>query len=130
MSVTQDLRLRIGKETLGICRLDGQAAVPDWVQGSFVSVTRTAGELSIVCPQEYIPASVPCEGDWRYLVIEGSLDFSLVGVLASISGALARKGISVFVISTYDTDYILVKEPALAKAVEALVEEGHRVIPA
>src|SRR5690606_32365297 len=94
----------------------------------FVSVTRTATELSIVCDQKYIPASVPCEGNWRYLFIEGSLDFSLVGILASLSGALARKGISIFVISTYDTDYILVKAQALDKAVETLREEGHQVI--
>ncbi|HHY59346.1 MAG TPA: ACT domain-containing protein [Clostridia bacterium] len=66
--------------------------------------------------------------NWRYLVIEGSLDFSLVGVLASISGALARQGISIFVISTYDTDYLLVKEQVLDQAVDTLIREGHRVI--
>lgn len=124
----KSLQIRVSIETLGVCRLGKNAEVPVWVKGDFTSITRTATELSIVCPQEYIPEDVQCERNWRYLVIEGHLNFSLVGILASLSGALARKGISLFAISTYDTDYILVKEQNLATAIETLLDEGHQVI--
>lgn len=127
-SMNQNLKIRVFKETLGVCRLDKNAEIPIWIKGDFISITRTATELSIVCSQEYIPEDVQCEKNWRYFGIEGNLDFSLVGILASLSGALARKGISIFAISTYDTDYILVKEQNLAKAIETLLDEGHRVI--
>lgn len=95
--------------------------------GSFVSTTRTAEELSIVCPQIQVPAVMKRKEGWRCLKVRGPLDFSLTGILASLTTPLAKAGISVFAISTYDTDYLLVKEENLEKAIEILVKKGHRV---
>jgi hypothetical protein len=124
----KELNLLILAETLAICRLEKDAAVPDWAMtGSFVSTTRTAEELSIVCPQIQVPAGAKREGGWRCIKVRGPLDFSLTGILASLTTPLAKAGISVFAISTYDTDYLLVKEENLEKAIEILVKKGHRV---
>jgi len=113
----------------GVCRLDKNELIPNWAQnGDFFSITRTADELSIVCSEEFIPSDVKCEGDWKILKIKGPLVFSLVGILASISTILAQKGITIFAISTYDTDYILVKNKDIDNTVEALVNERYEVI--
>ncbi len=113
---------------LSVSRLPAGAAVPDWaLRAPFSSITRTDRELSIVCTEEDVPAGVRAEKSFRALRVEGTLDFSLVGVLASLTAALAREGISVFVISTHDTDYLLVKEYSLARAVAALRADGHEV---
>jgi len=102
----------------GVCRLDKNELIPNWAQnGDFFSITRTADELSIVCSEEFIPSDVKCP-----------LVFSLVGILASISTILAQKGITIFAISTYDTDYILVKNKDIDNTVEALVNERYEVI--
>ncbi|SHN84018.1 ACT domain-containing protein [Desulfitobacterium chlororespirans] len=123
----KQFNLKVFEEILGICRLDSNAQVPEWAEGKFLSITRTADELSIVCSQKHIPQHVECEGNWRYFRIEGILDFSLIGVLSYLSGLLASQGISIFVISTYDTDYLLIKEQELDKALAALRAEGHQV---
>ncbi|MGI6553272.1 MAG: ACT domain-containing protein [Bacillota bacterium] len=127
-NLSRKLRLKIFEEVLGVCRLNKNAPVPDWAQGGFVSYTRSENELSIVCAQKYIPAQVQCERDWRYFRVEGSLGFSLVGILSGLAGVLAGHEIPLLAISTYDTDYILVKEHDLEKAVEILAREGHEVI--
>jgi hypothetical protein len=124
----KELNLLILAETLAICRLEKDAAIPDWAMtGSFLSTTRTAEELSIVCPQIQVPAVMKREEGWRCIKVQGPLDFSLTGILASLTTPLAKAGISVFAISTYDTDYLLVKEENLEKAIEILVKKGHRV---
>ena len=115
-------------ESLAICRLEKDAAIPEWARtGSFVSTTRTAEELSIVCPQIQVPAGMKREEGWRCIKVQGPLDFSLTGILASLTTPLAKEGISVFAISTYDTDYLLVKEENLEKAIEILVKKGHQI---
>ena len=115
-------------ETYAVCRLDRNAPAPDWgTRGLFSSVTRTAEELSVVCPDAQVPGRVKREGGWRVLKVEGPLDFSLTGVLASLTAPLAREGISVFALSTYDTDYLLVKKEQLEKAIQALRGEGYEV---
>jgi len=102
--------------------------VPSWAAGGqFVSITRTDSELSVVCGQEAVPKGVRCERGWRCLRVAGTLDFSLVGVLASLLNPLAEAGISVFVVSTFDTDYLLVKEDNLEAATEVLARRGHAV---
>jgi hypothetical protein len=98
--------------------------LPSWIGGEFWSITRTYDELSIVCPQECVPSGVLYEGGWRVLKVLGPLSFALTGILASISGALAEAGISIFALSTYDTDYILVKASQLEGAIEALRKQG------
>jgi hypothetical protein len=91
-------------------------------------VTRTSDELSVVCPEKNVPGGVRSEGEWRVLVLEGSFEFSAVGVLASVAAPLAEAGVSIFALSTYDTDYVLVKEEGLDRAVSALRQRGHEVV--
>jgi hypothetical protein len=88
-------------------------------------MTRTADELSVVCWADAVPEGVRCEKGWRCLRVAGTLDFSLVGVLASMLAPLAAAGVSVFVLSTFDTDYVLVKEAHLTKAADALRLAGY-----
>ena len=95
--------------------------------GPFVSVTRTINELTVVCATVSVPDLVTADKGWRGLRVEGPLPFSLVGVLAALSATLAASEISVFVISTYDTDYILVKDVDLVRAVVSLEAAGHDV---
>jgi uncharacterized protein len=114
---------------LAVCRLDAGGDVPSWVDPStgFTSVTRTSDELSVVCAYDDVPEGVPLEGPWRALRVQGPIVMTLIGVVASLAGALAGAGISIFAISTFDTDYILVHEPDFEAAVGALTEAGHVV---
>lgn len=112
-----------------VCRLSADAPLPAWAAaGSFVSITRTLDELSIVCRGEHVPDGVRCEPGWRCLRVAGPLDFTLAGVLASLLAPLADAGIPVFVVSTFDTDYLLVKEDRLDAAVNVLQSAGHSVV--
>jgi hypothetical protein len=97
------------------------------VAGDFFSVTRTKEELSLVCPQEMVPEGTHCEKDFRSIKVEGPLDFSLTGILSSLTIPLAQAGISVLAISTFDTDYLLLKEQYLQRASEVLSKAGHQV---
>ena len=110
-----------------VCRLDPAARTPAWADGPFVSVTRTADELSVVCSEEAVPPEVRAERGWRCLRVAGKLDFALVGVLAGLAGPLAAAGVSVFVVSTFDTDYMLVQDRDLGRAVNVLRNAGHVV---
>ncbi|HRS21258.1 MAG TPA: ACT domain-containing protein, partial [Clostridia bacterium] len=96
------LTMKLMDGLYGVCRFNSDEAIPEWVfQSSFYSVTKTLDELSVVCSQDSIPNKIKCEKDWRILRVEGPLDFSLIGILSSISTTLANKGISIFAISTY-----------------------------
>ncbi|MCZ6653343.1 MAG: ACT domain-containing protein [Planctomycetota bacterium] len=111
-----------------VCRLGGDDPVPDWAYSrGFVSITRTQEELSIVCLQDSAPPNVTCRRDWHCLKVDGPLDFAQAGVLASLAGPLAEEGIPVFVVSTYDTDYLLVSELQATRAAEVLSAAGHRI---
>ena len=113
-----------------VCQLDPKAPLPAWANAgssALVSVTRTANELSIVCAQEDAPDDVRQERDWRCLMVEGPLDFSLTGVLSALLAPLADAGVSIFALSTFDTDYLLVRAAQLGLAVEALSAAGHLV---
>jgi len=90
-------------------------------------VTRTADELSLVCAESAVPRAVECEPGWRLFKIEGPLDFALAGILASVAQPLAEAGVTIFAISTYDTDYVMVKAQDLERAVQTLAAAGHRV---
>lgn len=113
--------------TFAVCRLGKSAAVPAWAAGDFLSVTRTAEELSVVCPEAAVPEGVRCERGWRCLRVAGTVPFSAVGVLASLAGPLAAAGVSLFAVSTFDTDYLLVKDDDMERAVGALRGAGHVV---
>ena len=113
---------------LAVCRLDPADGIPPWATAaSLFSVTRTTDELSIVCPEELVPAEIKYESGWRVLKLEGPFEFSLVGVLSSVAAPLAEAGVGIFAISTYDTDYVLVKDAHLELATAALRERGHEV---
>ena len=121
-----ELRLLPGR--YAVCRLDADAGVPEWAAASpFFSATRTLDELSVACAEGLAPEGTNCENGWRIFQVAGPLEFSLTGVLAAIAAPLADAGVSIFAISTFDTDYVLVKEENLAKAAEALVGAGHEV---
>jgi hypothetical protein len=122
------LNLSVLQEAFALCRLKNDAQIPDWALfGSFSSITRTAGELSIVCRQSNVPEGIRCEKGWRCLQVEGPLGFPLTGILTSLLTPLAQARIPVFVISTYDTDYVMIQERNLEGAVLLLSQAGHRV---
>ena len=122
------LTLLILRQTFTICRLDKDAPIPDWVfQGNLYSVTRTKDELSIVCPLINVPTGIVCNQGWSCLKVKGPLDLSLTGIISSIASTLEMGNISLFSISTYDTDYVMVNEKNLEKAIFALTETGHRI---
>jgi hypothetical protein len=111
---------------LAVCRLGGADPIPNWaVQGAFFSITRTAEELSVVCPEKLVPKEVRAERGWRALRVAGVIDFSVIGVLAELTALLAEDRIGVLALSTYNTDYLLVKEHDLGRATEKLREAGH-----
>jgi uncharacterized protein len=122
------LTLELVAGRYAVCRLGASETLPAWASGGpFVSITRTDAELSVVCPQEAVPAAVLAESGWRCLRVAGPLGFGMTGVLASLSGPLASSGVSIFVVSTYETDYLMVQERDLERAMDALERAGHRV---
>jgi hypothetical protein len=120
--------LTVLPDRLAVCRLpagsDWPSPPPD---ATFYSATRTTAEVSVVCSEDAVPAGGRVETDWRALEVAGPLDFGLVGVMASLTAPLADVDVSVFVLSTYDTDYLLVHAAALERAVGALRAAGHSV---
>jgi len=111
-----------------VCRLPADASVPNWATDSkFFSVTRTQDELSIVCAQTDVPSNIQVEPNWTCLKVQGPLDFSLTGVLNSLTMPLADAGISIFAISTFDTDYLMVKQNQLEATIQALTQAGHQI---
>jgi hypothetical protein len=115
-----------------VCRLAATAVEPEWARadGSFCSVTRTAGELSIICKARRVPAGVRCTRGWRLARIAGAQPHDAVGVLASLLTPLASAGISVFACATFETDYLLVQENRIGDASRALEGAGHSVLGA
>ena len=113
-----------------ICKFKNGLPLPEWVYSSdFYSITRTKDELSVVSVHtDSIPEDTICNNGWRILKVAGPMDLSLVGIISEISGTLRNKDIPVFVISTFDTDYILVKQKDLNRAVGALREKGHNLV--
>jgi hypothetical protein len=121
------LSLELLPGSLAVCRLSAEEAAPPWAAGAVTSLTRTPKELSIVCADEAAPPGIKAERGFRCLAVLGPLDFALTGVVASISAPLASAGVSIFVLSTFDTDLLLVRETHLAQAVAVLRSAGHRI---
>ena len=122
------LRLSMLDERLAVCRLEARAEIPPWATGApFFCVTRTPDELSIICPEERVPAGITCEPGWRAFKLEGAFDFGLVGVLSSVAAPLAESEVGILAIATYETDYVLVQGSQLDLAVAALRGRGHEV---
>ena len=119
----EDRILRLLDGELSIVRLPPDTAMPAWLSflpEPLVSVTRTAYELSIVCPSAMVPPAVTCEAGWRAFTVEAKLEFSAVGVLLAILNPLAEAGINILSLSTFDTDYVLVRATVLEAAKTAL----------
>ncbi len=115
------MKIEILPVEVSVSRLSSTSFIPDWVKESlFYSVTRTSDEISIVCESQYVPKDVKSEDGWSILKILDLLNFDLTGILSSIIVPLGDNRISVFAISTYNTDYILVKQDKLEEAIEIL----------
>src|SRR4051794_37879848 len=117
------MEIAVLPDTLAVCRLRASERVPSWaleLHEGLVSITRTPDELSIVCPQEAVPPDTEVEEGWRALALPGPIPFESTGVLAKLAVPLAEAGISIFAISTYDTDYVLVREKDAERALDAL----------
>lgn len=120
--------LRVLPDRLAVCRLAASAAWPVAPEGrDFFSATRVGDELSVVCGEDVTPQGARIESGWRAIEVSGPLDFGMVGVMAQLTAPLADVEVSVFVLSTYDTDYLLVHAAALERAVNALRKAGHHV---
>lgn len=117
------------RESPAICRLAANSPVPAWTSAArgLVSITRTPDELSIACAEAVVPAGVKHESGWAAFKVEGPLEFGRTGVLASLLEPLARAKVSIFAISTFDTDYILVKAAQADDATQALRAAGQTV---
>ncbi len=122
------LNLTILPEKIAVCKFQSNSEIPAWALNStFYSITKTKEELSIVCLEDQLEGDEQVERGWKAIKVEGPLDFSLIGILANLSSILASGKISIFVISTFDTDYILVKEDQLEKAQQLLSKSGHTI---
>ncbi|MFX1511374.1 MAG: ACT domain-containing protein [Promethearchaeota archaeon] len=121
--------LILGTERLAIVRLNPTESFPKMDEfGKFWSITRTEDEISLVLSEKFLSSGWKAERGWRSFQMKGPLDFSLTGILASVAVPLAKANISIFVISTFDTDYFLVKENCLEEAISVLVTEGYEII--
>ena len=119
------MQLLLLDRELTVCRLTSDSPLPEWLPNQgFFSITRTDDELSIVMESSLCPNTFQQETGWKALKVEGPLDFSLTGILFSLAKPLAETGISIFAISTFDTDYLLVKSNTLEHAIAIYAEKG------
>ena len=123
-----DFVLRVLPVEVAVCRLAPDAPRPTWAKGTFISVTRTPSELSVICDGNAVPSDVRAERGWRALVLTGTLDLALAGVLKQVLDPLAEAGVAVVVVSTFDTEYVLVRR--FDTAVDALEGAGFEVLGA
>ncbi|MBN1806932.1 MAG: ACT domain-containing protein [Sedimentisphaerales bacterium] len=122
------LKLSLLEDKYAICSLPNNTPIPGWaLKELLASITRTDKELTIVCKQDIIPSEIQSGPNWRCFKIDGSFDLNQTGVISSISSPLSDAGISIYVISTYDTDYFLVKEDNLDKTIATLSNSGHNI---
>jgi len=120
------MKLQIIKGEYSICKLASMEQID--FSAELIFIAKTPDEISIVCESTHIPQNaIAVESGWKALKVSGVLDFGLIGIVAKISNILANAGISIFVVSTYNTDYILMKAASFDKGLEALVGEGYSV---
>ncbi|MGJ5820024.1 ACT domain-containing protein [Paludibaculum fermentans] len=111
-----------------VCRLGAEEEIPAWAgRGRFVSITRTPEELSVVCPAQQVPEGIRVQAGWACLQLAGPFDFALTGILASFLQPLAEASVPIFALSTFDTDWVLIPEEHLSRALVALREAGHEL---
>ena len=123
------LRLRVHPQPLSVVRLTADGPPPTWLfRGpGIAAAVRRGDELGGVCATEHVPAGARSEDGWVALEVDGPLDFALTGILAALAVPLAEAGVSIYALSTYDTDVVLVRAAALDQAVDALTAAGHDV---
>ena len=127
-SPEHQLKLSLLPANFAICKFASGTSFPvDYLNSSFFSITKTDSELSVVCAESAVPANVIAQRGRRMLRVEGPLDFSLTGILASLAAPLAEAQVSIFSLSTYDSDYLLIEANNLDKAISALEQAGHTV---
>jgi len=123
----QNMQLEVVKQRLAVCKLSSMQGI-DW-QDEICFFSRTDQELSLVCQADHVPETAICaEKNWRAFRICGQLDFALVGILSRIAGILTEAGISIFAVSTYDTDYVLIREENFDRALMLLGEKGYTIL--
>ena len=123
------LTLSATEGLFAIVKLAHDAAIPDWASaGAFSSATRTTDELSLVTAESRVPAEISASRGWRMLKVHGPFAFTEIGIVAALANPLARIGVGIFVLSTFDTDYLFVQQEEIALAVEALEHAGHRIL--
>jgi len=120
--------LEVLQSGLAVVKLGPEDSVPRWARGEFVAITKTATELSIGCAEAGIPDDVEAERGWTGFRLAGPLSFDQIGIIASITAPLEAVEVPVFVVSTYDTDYLLITSDQLESASEALQASGHRIV--
>jgi len=126
--MNHQLTITVHPELYAICRLEPDAEVPAWAVGkNFFTLSRTKTELSLVCEEKEVPLETHAERNRRLLQVEGTLAFTLTGILAAITVPLAEAAISIFAVSTYDTDYVLVNDSDLENATAVLERAGHAI---
>jgi uncharacterized protein len=126
--MTRTLDLTLESWELAVCQLAPDAEIPSWAtRSAFQAIVRSPGETTIVCAAELVPSDVRSQKGWRCLGLAGPIPFTETGVVSSLAVPLAAAGVGIFVISTFDTDYLLVPGPRLEDAVRALEAAGHRV---
>ena len=123
------LPLRVLAAPLALCRLPASDAIPEWtaLARTFLTISRTPTELSIITDESAVPADVDAQRGYRALRVEGPLPLDLIGVFAAIASPLAAAKVPIFPIATYDTDYVLVADSHFERAVRALEAAGHSI---
>ena len=123
-----NLNLSLLEGRFAVLQLDPSASIPTWaLEGEFFTVSRSSEELSIVCLESNVPDGLRLERDWACLKLQGPFEFSMTGILLSVLEPLAKAEVGIFAVSTFDTDYVLVKNDLLETAIAALESVGHRV---
>ncbi|MGC4053773.1 MAG: ACT domain-containing protein [Paludibaculum sp.] len=123
------LKFRHLEGAWAVCRLDAEEQIPEWAcRGRFVSITRTPEELSVVCPSDQAPEGIRVQAGWACLQLAGPFDFALTGILASFLQPLAEAAVPIFALSTFDTDWVLIPQQHLQRALAALHAAGHEQI--
>ncbi|CAM3773303.1 hypothetical protein CCOS865_03080 [Pseudomonas reidholzensis] len=130
MKLVKSIRLKVLPEHYAISRLDGDQALPAWADGEgFVSIARSPDELSIVCHQRRVPEGIKIDRDWRCIQFVGPFAFDEIGIVLSVVRPLTEAGFGVFVVSTFDGDFLLLKADQFTEGLETLREAGHQVEP-
>ncbi len=127
-SLSRSLHLEVLDPPFAVCRLDrADGLLTKNLGGPFSSLSITDDEVSLVCVESAAPPGAEVEGGWRCLKVEGPLNFSEVGILSSLTTVLAEAGVSLFAVSTWDTDYLMVKRESLETAIAVLSAAGHEI---